>query len=138
MRSTFAIAFVAAVAGLAGCTTPYSQLFGTRYHVTPIDTYPVSVVSVDGTQDLRRPVVGESVTAYGTQRPVLVEPGTRRITVQGPPTSAMSSGPAKTITLEVKPCTRYYLVAQKKNRLASDFDIVVDYEEPVPGCSRTG
>jgi hypothetical protein len=124
MRRTFAIALVASAAALAGCTTPYSQLYGTRYYRAPIDTYPVTVVAVDGSHYLRQPVQ--------------VEPGTRRVTVQGPPTAAQRPAPEKTITLDVKPCTRYYLVAQKSNRLTSDFDVKIDYEEPIPGCRVSG
>jgi hypothetical protein len=35
----------------------------------------------------------------------------------------------------VAPCTRYYLVAQKPNRLMSDFTVKVDYQESIGGCS---
>ena len=63
---------------LAGCTTVYSQLDGTRYHRVPIDTYPVVVTRVDGESYLRNPV--------------LVEPGLRKIMVQGPPTFTSRDG----------------------------------------------
>ncbi len=57
------------------------------------------------------------------------------LTVQGPPGGALGNGLERTLALEVAPCTRYYLVAVKENRLQSDFDIRVDYQEPVPGCT---
>jgi hypothetical protein len=35
----------------------------------------------------------------------------------------------------VLPCTRYYLVAVRSNRLGSDFDVRVDHQEPLGGCT---
>ena len=119
--------FAAAVAGigmLAGCASAdyhYSQLFGKRYHRAPIDTYDVTIVRVDGKDTL--------------QRPVLVDPGMRKVVVQGPPGGAARLGEQREIALDVRPCTRYYLVAHRANKLASDFDVRVDYEEPVGGCT---
>ena len=109
----------AVLLALAACSTPYSQLVGYRYHVTDIDTYPVTVTRVDDTSYHRLPV--------------LVEPGTHQVTVQAPPVAGIL-GQTRTIALDVKPCTRYYLVAVKPNRLSQDFDVKVDYSEPVPGC----
>ena len=99
----------------------YSQLTGKRYFRAPIDTYPLSIVRVDGSD----PCVA----------PVLVDPGLRKIAVQGLPRRREPSGEQREISLDVKPCTRYYLVAVKPNGLASDFTVRVDYEEPVPGCT---
>ena len=112
-----------AVAGLAGCSTPYSQITGERYYRAPPDTYPLKVVAVDG--------------AYPSVEPVLVDPGLRQVTVRALPTSAQAIGLRKTVPLEVKPCTLYYLVAVKETELAPDFTVRVDNELPVPGCSRT-
>jgi hypothetical protein len=124
MRHLSVLAVAGSAAMCAACTTPYSQLYGTRYYRTPIDTYPVAVISVDGEHFLREPVQ--------------IDPGLRRVTVQGPPTVAQHYGRQQTITLDVKPCTRYYLVAQKANRLSSQYSVMVDHEEPVPGCARPG
>ena len=112
----------AALAVLAGCATPYSysQLYGQRYYVTPIDTYPVLILSVDGKDYL--------------SSPVLVDPGLRAVRVQAPSGGA-GLREVRTIALEVKPCTRYYLVAVKDNRLASDFEVKVDHQEPIGGCT---
>jgi hypothetical protein len=99
----------------------FSQISGERYFRAPIDTYRVSIVQVDGKSN--------------TFKPALVDPGLRQITVQGPPGGALGNGLERTLTLEVAPCTRYYLVAVKENRLQSDFDVRVDYQEPVPGCT---
>jgi hypothetical protein len=124
MRSLAAFTIAGLAVANAACTTPYSQLYGARYYLTPIDTYPVAVISVDGEHFLRQPVQ--------------IDPGTHQVTVQAPPTVAQHSGSQRTISLDVKPCTRYYLVAQKANRLSSDFSVKVDHQEPVPGCARPG
>ena len=111
----------ASCAVLAACgTTPYSQLVGARYYQAPIDTYPVTVTRVDDRD-------------YALL-PVYIEPGSHQVTVQGPPTGGFPRGETRTFTLDVKACTRYYLVAQKPNRLSQDFAVKVDHEEPVPGC----
>ena len=119
-RSTVA----AAVMVLGACATTdyhYSQLLGERYYRATIDTYPVSVVRVDGRDN--------------TRRPALVDPGVREVSVQGPPGGSGGFGDVQTISLSVAPCTRYYLVAVKTQRLASDFTVRVDHQEPVSGCS---
>ena len=118
----FAVALGAvALAACASTDYHYSQIYGTRYYRAPIDTYPVTIVRVDGKD-----------TAL---KPVLVDPGVRKITVQGPPGGALHLGEERDISLQVAPCTRYYLVAVKANRLASDFAVRVDYQEPVGGCT---
>ncbi|MEO6363146.1 MAG: hypothetical protein ABIO71_07945 [Caldimonas sp.] len=119
-----AAAGVALAAGLsAGCAGDYhfSQLSGKRHFRVPIDTYAVSIVRVDGKDT--------------TFRPALVDPGVRRVTVQGPPGGSGGVGLERTIALDVEPCTRYFLVAVKTNPLAADFTVRVDYSEPVGGCT---
>jgi len=113
-----------AAVALAGCASTnyhYSQILGERYHRTTIDTYPVSVVRIDGKDTLRRPA--------------LVEPGRRDISVQGPPGGVGGVGEVRSISMDVAACTRYYLVAVKSQALATDFAIRVDHQEPVPGCT---
>ena len=113
-----------AVAALTACASTdyhYSQVVGKRWNRAPIDTYDVTILSVDGKD-----------TPY---REVLVDPGVRKIVVQGPSGGTRSFGDQREISLDVRPCTRYYLVAVRPNRLASDFEIRVDYEEPLGGCT---
>jgi hypothetical protein len=109
----------------AGCATDYSysRLVGTRYHQAPIDTYPLQVLRV-GTQEA--PLNPRDWT--------LVEPGLHTVVVASYPTPTSRLGDEKTIQLEIAPCTQYYLVAVKPNRLSRDYDVRVDYQEPVPGC----
>ena len=123
-RSWHGLAALVAMATLAGCASTdyhYSQLVGKRYFRAPIDTYDVAIVRVDGKDTILRPVP--------------VDPGVRKIVVQGPPGGAGGQGLQREISLDVRPCTRYYLVAVRPNRLASEFDVRVDYQEPVGGCT---
>ena len=122
MQRALLLSLISAAAMLtAGCGTTYSQISGSRYYRTNIDTYPVSVVKIDGRGELRNP-------AY-------VEPGIRQVTVQAPPGGGHSYGEQQTITLDVKPCMRYWLVAVKEGPLSSKFTTKVDHEETISGCS---
>jgi hypothetical protein len=110
---------------LAACANTgysYSELDGSRYHRTPIDTYPVQIVEVDGKST---PLTG----------PVLVEPGRHVVTVATAPSAVRRFGEERSTTLDVAPCTRYNLVAVKANALATDFKIAIDHQEPVAGCT---
>ncbi len=106
-----------------GCATSpaTSQLVGERYFVTNIDTYPVLIASVDGSSS--------------TISPKFVEPGLRRLVLQGPPGGAGVSA-VEPFTLEVKPCTRYYIVAVKANALDTNFTPKVDFEQPLGSSCR--
>lgn len=116
---------LAAAAALTGCATydTFSYIDGNRYFHASLNTFSVIVLDVDGQSDLRNPV--------------WVDPGKRVIRVQGPSTAGFTFGETRTLTLDVKPCTRYYLKAVKQNPLQQDFTPEVDYEEPIAGC-RTG
>jgi hypothetical protein len=106
---------------IAGCATPtFSYIDGNRYHRAEMNTYSVVVLDVDG-------------VSY-TRNPVMVDPGRKEIRVQGPPAPGFSFGEARTMTVDVKPCTRYYLKAVKKTSIDHDFVPMVDYEEPISGC----
>ncbi len=119
--SVLALVGVGVLTACASADYHYSQLVGRRYFRVPIDTYNVSIVRVDGQTNILRPA--------------LIEPGRRRVEVQGPPGGAGGIGEVRALTLDVAPCTRYYLVAHKSNTLASDFDVRIDFQEPVAGCS---
>ena len=115
---------LAAATLLSGCASgpfQYSELSGERYFLTNLDTHSVIISRIDGRST---PLQGR----------VLLEPGLRAIEVQGPPGG---SGRAELVTAEItiEPCTKYYLVAVKQNRLSTDFTVRVDFEEPVPGCT---
>ena len=136
LQSAAVLAVTTVIAACASTDYHYSQLSGTRYYRVPIDTYPVSIVRVDGVDvmqgSLRR--VPDHADPY--QRPVsLVDPGLRQVTVQGPPGGTGGVGELRTVPLEIAPCTRYYLVAVKSTALANDFTVRIDHQEPVSGCT---
>ena len=108
---------------LAGCatSTATSQLLGERYFLTNIDTYALDIASVDGVSS--------------TLSPQFVEPGTRRLVLRGPPGGAGFSA-VESFTLEVKPCTRYYIVAVKANPLDTEFTPRVDFAMPLGSSCR--
>ena len=134
------VAVVAVAGSLAACASTdyhFSQLTGARYFQTPIDTFPVSILRVDD-KDVMNGTVGRIVVDRSTPYPTrfaLVDAGPRQITVQGPPGGTGSVGETLTFPLDVAPCTRYYLVAVKSSRLATDFTVRVDHQEPVSGCT---
>lgn len=113
-------------AALAGCASGWqsSQIVGERYFRTPIDTWRVSISSIDGSSAI--------------QRPAFVGPGRHTVVVQGPTAPASPQGELRRIELDVAPCTRYYLVAVRPNPLSPDFDVKVDFAEPLGGCTPPG
>ena len=124
MPSIRSLTLAPAVLGLAACVAlpqPFSQIDGHRYHLAPIDTYAVQLVRIDDRDTL--------------DDPVFVEPGLRRVTVQGPG-GIHRFGEQRVIELNVAPCTRYHLVAVKTTRLATDFSVRVDQQEPIGGGCR--
>ncbi len=113
---------VAAIAlGVAGCATPtFSYIDGNRWYKAELNSYSVVVLDVDG--------------ASYARNPVMIDPGVHVIRVQGPPAPGFTYGEARSIKLDVKPCTRYYMKAVKENSVQQDFTPMVDYEEPISGC----
>jgi hypothetical protein len=117
------LAFVAATVGCA-TTQPFSQLDGYRWSKVGLNTFDVTIISVDGEHYVQR----------GT--PILITPGQHKIVVQGPSTAGFRYGEQRTLDLNVEPCTRYWLEARKANALQQDFVPAVNYEEPISGCNR--
>jgi len=126
-RSLFsAAALLAGCVVVSACATsePFAQLDGYRWNKVALDTYDVTIVSVDGTSYIQRNV------------PIMIPPGQHKIVVQGPRTAGFKFGAQRTLELNVQPCTRYWLEARKTNALAQDFEPAVNYEEPIAGCNR--
>jgi len=116
------IAAVAAAAlAVTGCTQTFAYVDGNKRFRAELNTYSVIVLDVDGVSYLQNPVM-------------LTEFGPRQVRVQGPPPPGWTFGDTRTLTLDVKPCMRYYLKAVKQNPLDLDFVPAVDYEEPIGGC----
>ena len=112
---------VAAVAlAAAGCATNFSYIDGRRYFRTDFNAHSVIVLDVDGKSEI--------------QNPVMVDPGMRVIRVQGPAAPGFRFGQERTITIDVKPCTHYYLKAVTPNSISAEFTAMIDFEEPIAGC----
>ncbi len=108
----------------AGCATNFSYIDGNRFFKTELNTHSVIVLDVDGRSQVRNPV--------------MVEPGVRVVRVQGPAAPGFRFGQDRTLTIDVKPCTRYYLKAVTPNAISQEFTPMVDFEEPIAGCRATG
>jgi hypothetical protein len=109
---------------LVGCQTwgpTWSEISGERY-------YNLTTLN-------RRAAIIERVDEQGAfaQYPIKVAPGIHQVTVQGP-VLRPGGGYLKSFTLDAKPCKRYYINAQFKNRVELDFEPVVDYVDDIAGC----
>jgi hypothetical protein len=126
MKKILSLLFIlAAVLAATACETykTFSQLDGYRWSKVDINTFDVIIISVDDTSYVQRGL------------PVMVEPGPHKIVVQGPPTRGFPQGQLRTLALDVKPCTRYWLEARKQNSVQQDFEPAVNYEERISGCT---
>ena len=121
-HATSAAAIAVALLLAAGCTT--SSLDKARFQQgAAIETHPVRIVAVDGA------TVNEASTAMA--------PGLRKVTVQMPTAAGFKPGDTKTIELDVKACTQYWLVATRDARsAATDYDVKVDQEKRDYRCAR--
>ncbi len=118
------IATLAGVVGLSACATtqPFAQLDGYRWNKTGLDTFDVTIISVDGEHYIQR------------GSPIMIAPGQHKIVVQGPPTAGFRYGEQRTLDLNVEPCMRYWLEARKQNALQQDFTPAVNYSDRISGC----
>jgi hypothetical protein len=92
-----------------------------RFESKPrVETYPVTIVAVDGA----------TVTASTS---AVMEPGKRRVTVQLPRAAGFKEGEHQTIDLDVRACTRYWLVGSRAVG-SSAMDVVVDHSQVVHSC----
>ena len=114
---------------LAGCQTwepAWSEITGLRYFHTDMNRSITVVTLVDG----------KSAIPNRPMRSTMVDPGRRVLTLQGVPLTSGWQETSQDFVLDVEPCKRYYVNAQFANRLSpSDWKPVVDYVEPIGGCS---
>jgi hypothetical protein len=106
------------VAMMAGCAD--SARDAARFQrATAVTAFPVTIVAVDGV-----PMAGTAMA-----------PGLRKITVLMPRAAGFKDGEQRTIDLDVKACTKYWLVAMRDSRSADTFDVKVDHEQRVYTCT---
>jgi len=120
---------VLALSLLGGCATgggmysePYA-LFEPQQRMAAADTRPAFVMKIDGAN-----------VDMGREDPV--KPGMRSVEVSIPGPPGMSNPDRDTLAIDAKPCTRYYLAAQRSNPTARDWKAFVATSEPIGECVR--
>ena len=111
---------------LAGCATypdNVSYLYGERIHRANIHTYSTAITAVDGRATMTH------------SEPVIVEPGLRVIQLATAPAAGFRMPETRELHLQVEPCKRYYIVAERGNRLQKDWHPVIDHVESTGGSN---
>jgi hypothetical protein len=112
---------VAHAAGV-GYSQPYA-LFEPQRQMQSADTRPAFVVKIDG----RNVSIDRSEPAA---------PGKRTVVVSIPGAKGMSNPSRATLTVDAKPCTRYYLAARRSSPTARDWSAFVAASESISECLR--
>ena len=110
---------------LTGCQTwgpTWSELTGQRFNMTIPNRRPAIIDRVDNQGSFVDPNL------------IRVEPGERRLVVQGPAPGWPGGPPLHVMMLNVEPCKRYYINAQFENTITQEWRPVVDFVEPISGC----
>jgi hypothetical protein len=97
----------------------WGEITGSRYSRAKMHRLPAIIKSIDGKHYL--------------DRVVKIEPGERTIVIQSPNRKGFR-GSDQTLNLAIEPCKRYYINAQFESSVGTDWQAVVDYVEPIPGC----
>ncbi|MCG2591808.1 hypothetical protein LZ009_03350 [Ramlibacter sp. XY19] len=122
------LALVAAL--LAACASggggmydkPYA-LFEPDQRSVPADTRAAFILKVDG----------EDRTI---NRSDPVTPGMRTVVVSVPGARGMSESKHETMTIDAKPCMRYYLAARRPTSTSSDWSPFIAGTEPIGECMK--
>jgi len=110
---------------LTGCATwgpTWSELTGQRFNTTIVNRRPAIIDRVDDRG------------AFPDPNLIRVEPGMRRLVVQGPAPGWAGGPPLHVMMLKVEPCKRYYINAQFANTITQEWAPVVDFVQPIAGC----
>lgn len=111
---------------LAGCagTAPLSVLDDGRvYYRAVLNRFPVIVTRIDDESNVFR-------------KPVL-PPGEHRVRFSAAPVAGFTQPVEKTYLMNIAPCTRYYVAAQRSSKIEQDWDLVVERTDEVGGCDPT-
>ena len=115
---------------VAGCASVGDGVYSSPYAIFEADrrspaqdTRPAVPVKVDG-EDVR----------VGDHRPVPV--GMRTVEVSVPGARGMSQSVRETLTIDAKPCTRYYLAARRSSMTSDDWTAFVESTETIGECAR--
>lgn len=119
-RRTLALLAVA-LAGCASIPENASYLYGERYYRANIHTFPTVITAIDG-----RSTMPNSV-------PVPIDPGQHVIQLGTAPAAGFRVAEMRELRLDVEPCKRYYIVAERGNRLQQDWRPVIEHVEDSGG-----
>jgi hypothetical protein len=118
------------VAVLAGCASG-SGMYDQPYAL--VEPESRSLV-----EDTLRPAfilkVDKEDRAINDKDPITPGPHVLTVSIPGPP--GMSAPQQETISLDAKPCTRYYLGAKRSAPGARDWTAVVTGAEPITECQK--
>lgn len=128
MRTLTAIVLLAGFTPLPGApaggmyASPYA-LFEPERRSAVEDTRPAFVMKIDGQN-----------VSIDRSDPVAPGAHTVELSIPGPP--GMGQSARDTVTIEAKPCTRYYWAARRSSRTARDWKAFVAHAEPIVECHK--
>ena len=123
MRMTGVVVLALATTSCQTWGPTWSEVTGVRYNRVIADRWPSSIVAV-GTYSV-------------FNVPFRVAPGTYTVVVESPRHSGFA-GTQQGMSLDIKPCLRYYINAQFRDPVQPEWTPVVDEAEPIAGCRVTG
>lgn len=123
----FAISILIAIAPLlAGAGGKYSNpyaLFEAEQRRPAADTRPAFIMRID-----------DKYVKIGTNDPIA--PGNHEVELSIPGTPGSAQSTRVKMTIEAKPCTRYYFAAQRSTRSARDWEAFVAGSESIRECVK--
>jgi hypothetical protein len=85
----------------------------------------------------RRPAIIDHVDDQGafSSDPIKVAGGQHRLQISAPVPGWKGGSDIKVMDLQMEPCKRYYINAQFENNVSQNWTPVIDYIDPIAGCS---
>jgi len=99
----------------ASYDTPYSLLGATKTNLN-VNTFNIGIERVDGSSPM--------------QEPIKLAPGVHKVDVSA---SGLSNA-ITTVSLDLKPCTQYWIVGERFDPVGNIIKVKVDRTEAIPGC----
>ncbi len=124
-RSAPSIAAAFAAAALSACATgggaPLSQLADGAVQFPAVNhRFPVRVQAIDdGSNVFRSP---------------LIEPGVHAVRFAAPPVAELTQPVERVYSMNIQPCMRYYVAAQRQSAFSQDWNLVIEKTEAVGAC----
>lgn len=116
---------------LAGCQTfgpTWSEVSGARYHRIEMHRTQTIIQAVDGKT---------AIPLQGRDQVVRAAPGKRVVTLRAAPLqpAAIREPDSERFVVDLAPCRRYYVNAQYESATATSWTPVIDFVEPIAGCT---